>query len=382
MIKKIVIAPDSFKESVTAKEAAEAIERGFRSVYSDAIDVDLIPMADGGEGTTQSLADALKGEIHEKVVSGPLGTPVKAVFAVSGDKTTAVIEMAEASGLGLVPKEKRNPLLTTTYGTGELIKAALDLGVSKIILGIGGSATNDGGAGMIEALGGGLYEENGKKLSRGGAALKKLAQLDLTNMDPRLNGVEVIVACDVNNPLLGPDGASAVYGPQKGATDAMVAELDEALKHYNEVLVQVTGNDVKDVPGAGAAGGLGTGLMACLGARLERGVEIILNETRFRERISDASLVITGEGRMDGQTIHGKTPIGVAKAAKENNLPVIALCGTLGKGHEAVFEHGIDAVFSIVPGPCNVEEAIKNGSVYLESLAGNVAKLLKMGAVR
>ncbi|MFA9560576.1 glycerate kinase [Evansella sp. AB-rgal1] len=379
MKRKIIIAPDSFKECMTAQEAAKAIERGFRSVFQNEIDIELIPMADGGEGTTQSLGDALSGRFHKQVVTGPLGEPVEATFALSDDKTTAIIEMAEASGLALVPREKRNPLIATTYGTGELIRATLDHGVRKIIIGIGGSATNDGGAGMMEALGGVFSDSNGSWLPRGGGALKNLAQLDLSNLDPRLKEVEILVACDVDNPLLGKNGASTIYGPQKGATESMIEELDEALSQYNDVLVKVTGKNVKDVPGAGAAGGLGTGLMACLNATLEPGVDIVLKETNFRERAKDADLVITGEGRIDNQTIHGKTPIGVARAAKEMGVKVIALCGTLGKGYEVVHEHGIDAAFSIVQGPCELQEAIRNGSTYLELLARNVAMVWKLG---
>jgi glycerate kinase len=372
---KIVIAPDSFKESMTAKQAAEAIASGFREIYNDSIELDLIPMADGGEGTTQSLADALQGKIYEKTVTGPLGEQVNATYAISGDQSTAIIEMAEASGLALVPKEKRDPFITTTYGTGELIRIALDSGVSKIILGIGGSATNDGGAGMIEALGGTFYDENQEKLPRGGLALSDFAFADLTNLDSRLNDVEIVVACDVDNPLLGPNGASAVYGPQKGATKEMIRKLDLALANFHHVLKIATGKNVKEVPGAGAAGGLGAGLLF-LNAKLERGIEIVLKETNFMKRVADASIVITGEGKIDDQTIYGKTPIGVAKAAKQNGSKVIAICGTLGSGYEAVFDHGIDAAFSIVQGPVELEQALEKGPEYLEDTARNVANVL------
>jgi glycerate kinase len=374
---KIVIAPDSFKESMTAKQAAEAVARGFRKIYGDSIELDLIPMADGGEGTTQSLKDALDGQMYEKKVTGPLGNQITARYAISGDRSTAIIEMAEASGLALVPKEKRNPLFTTTYGTGELMKAALDQDVSKIILGIGGSATNDGGAGMIEALGGILYNHHHEKLARGGGALANLSSVDLTNLDPRLNELEILVACDVDNPLLGSNGASAVYGPQKGAIEEMVAQLDESLANFHDVFKKTTGKDVKDIPGAGAAGGLGAGLLF-LHATLERGIDIVLRETNFKKRIADASIVITGEGKIDGQTIYGKTPIGVANAAKQSGAKVIAICGTLGKGYKAVLDHGIDAAFSIAGGPCTLEEALSNGPEYLEDTARNVAQVLQM----
>lgn len=377
---KIVIAPDSFKESMTAKQAANAILSGFQKVYADSAVFDIIPMADGGEGTTQSLADALNGQMYEKVVTGPLGEDVTAAYAISSDQSTAIIEMAEASGLAHVPTDKRNPFITTTYGTGELILAALDAGAAKIILGIGGSATNDGGAGMIEALGGKFYSANHEKLDRGGEALIDLSYVNLVNLDQRLSQVEILVACDVDNPLLGSNGASAVYGPQKGATAEMVHRLDKALANYHDVLFQVTGKDVKHILGAGAAGGLGTGLLSCLNAKLERGIEIVLKETNFYDRVSDASTVITGEGKIDGQTIYGKTPIGVAKAAKQSGAHVIALCGTLGSGYEAVFDHGIDAAFSMTQGPGELKQSLKYGAAYLEDVSRNVAKVLQMGS--
>lgn len=377
-IKRIVIAPDSFKESMTAKQAAEEIAKGFRSVFHEPVELELIPMADGGEGTVQSLADALDGHIYKKMVTDPLGEPVEACYAISGDQSTAIIEMAEASGLELVPQEQRNPLITTTYGTGELIKDALDHGVEKVILGLGGSATNDGGAGVIEALGGVFYSQGCQRISRGGLELKHLNDIDLTNLDPRLDDVEIVVACDVDHPLLGPNGASAVFGPQKGANDQMVAELDDALRNYHEVIVKVTGRNVKDILGAGAAGGLGAGLLAFLNTTLKSGIDIVLHETNFYERAAGADLVITGEGKIDAQTIYGKTPIGVAKAAKRMGANVIAICGTLGEGYEEVYDHGIDAVFSILEKPENLAEALQHGPKYLQSLARNVAKVIEV----
>src|SRR5699024_8118620 len=374
--KHIVIAPDSFKESMTAKQAADSILEGFRNVFSGDVTFDLIPMADGGEGTTQSLADALEGKMYEKVVTGPLGDYITASYAISGDHQTAIIEMAEASGLAYVPRDKRNPLRTTTYGTGELIQAALDHGIKKIILCIGGSATNDGGAGMIEALGGVFYSKQQETIGWGGGALRQLQHIDLTNLDPRLKHVEFVVACDVDNPLLGPRGASAIFGPQKGADEDTVKILDDALRHYHDILYQVTGKDVKDIPGAGAAGGLGAGLLACLNTELKRGIDIVLQETNFYERVKGANIVITGEGKIDGQTIYGKTPIGVSRAAKRASANVIALCGTLGEGYEKVYEHGIDAVFSISEGPEDLDTALQNGPDYLKALARNIATLL------
>ncbi len=379
---KVVIAPDSFKECITAKEAAVAIKEGFKRGYgSGGIQFDHIPMADGGEGTTQSLVDALEGTIYTATVTGPGGREVTAEYGISGDGGTAILEMAEASGISLVAIGERNPLTATTYGTGELIKAALDHGVDKIILGIGGSATNDGGAGMIQALGGALLKVDATEVERGGQALVELDRMDLSGMDRRLEDVDVVVACDVNNPLTGPEGASAIYGPQKGATPEMVVELDGALAHFGNKLEEASGKTIVNVPGAGAAGGLGAGLLGSVGARLEKGVDIALKETRFRERVEDADLVITGEGKIDGQTIYGKTPIGVAKAAKESGTSVIALCGICGDGYEKVYEHGIDAVFSLVPGPMDVNDAIANGKTYLADVARNVGLVYGMGKI-
>ncbi|MGY4691249.1 glycerate kinase [Salibacterium sp. K-3] len=377
---KVVIAPDSFKESMTAMQAAEAVERGIRQVYGDRIETERIPMADGGEGTTRSMADALQGKMIEKDVTGPAGNPVRAEFAVLGDGQTAVIEMAEASGIALVPKEKRNPLTATSYGTGELIKAALDEGVGKIILGIGGSATNDGGAGMFQALGGQLLDASGRALSEGGAALSDLSRIDLSGLDSRLAHTDIRTACDVTNPLTGANGASAVYGPQKGADREMIDVLDKALAHYASIIEAQLGIHVESLPGAGAAGGMGAGLKAFMNAVLEPGIDIVLNETRFAERMQDADLVITGEGKLDHQTVFGKTPVGVAEAARAvKKVPVLAFCGQLGEGYEAVFSRGITAAFSLMPGPGTVEAAMKNGETYIEHLARNTAAVWKAG---
>lgn len=376
--KKFIIAPDSFKESMTAKQASHAIERGFRSIFQDSIDLELIPMADGGEGTTQALINELNSELYQKIVTDPLGGSIKATYAISEDRSTAVIEMAESSGLMLIPVENRNPMITTSYGTGELIKAALDHGVAKVILGIGGSATNDGGAGMIKALGGVFYSQNKQKIDRGGQGLINLNDIDISNIDTRLKEVEIIVACDVNNPLLGSNGASVTYGPQKGANDKMIADLDEALHNFNHVVTNVTGKDVKNIPGAGAAGGLGASLLAFLNAKLKTGIEVVLNETNFHKKVMNANLVITGEGKIDGQTTYGKTPIGVAKASKQAGVNVIAFCGSLGNEYEKIYEHGINAVFSIVKGPEKLEDSLLKGPQYLESLAANVAEVISL----
>ena len=374
---KIVIAPDSFKESLSAMQVATAIEQGFREIYPDAQYVKL-PMADGGEGTVESMVEATEGHYHFIDVTGPLGTPVQARWGMLGDGKTAVIEMAAASGLHHVPPEHRNPLLTTSYGTGELILAALDRGVEHIILGIGGSATNDGGAGMLQALGIDLLDENGDALPEGGGALSKLATIDTSHADPRLKTVSITVACDVNNPLCGPTGASAIFGPQKGATEAMVAALDGALAVYGKRLQEFTGREGMNAPGAGAAGGMGAALLGLLGADLKPGVEIVINALQLERLVADASLVITGEGRLDSQSICGKTPIGVARCAKRYQKPVIALAGGLTQDHQIVHEHGLDAVFSVLTRIATLPEALEDAEYNLRISARNIASVWKL----
>ncbi|WP_350306235.1 glycerate kinase [Photorhabdus viridis] len=374
---KIVIAPDSFKESLGALLVAEAIEQGFREIYPRAEYIKL-PMADGGEGTVESMVAATDGQIIHLPVTGPLNQPVDSFFGVLGDGKTAVIEMAAASGLHLVSMEKRNPLITTTYGTGELMLAALDKGVSKIILGIGGSATNDGGAGMMQALGARLLDDCGEELRAGGAALSQLAEIDLSGLDSRLSQIEIIVACDVSNPLCGEFGASAIFGPQKGATPEMVKELDAALRHYGEKIEFLTKVKIMDVPGTGAAGGMGASLLGWLKAKLQPGIDIVISTLELEKVVQDADLVITGEGRMDSQTIYGKTPIGVARIAKKHAIPTIALVGGMSQDYNVVHEHGLDAVFSIVPGVCSLSDALACGHQNLRVTARNVAAVWKM----
>ncbi|MFV9510628.1 glycerate kinase [Tepidibacillus sp. LV47] len=369
---KIVIAPDSFKESLTALQVANAIEEGFKEVLKDAEYIK-IPMADGGEGTVQSLVDATNGKVIKKEVIGPLGKPVEAFFGILGNGKTAVIEMAAASGLHLVPPEERNPLTTTTWGTGELILAALDYGVDHIIIGIGGSATNDGGAGMAQALGAKLLNQEGKQIGYGGGSLYQIATIDITEMDTRLQNVKIEVACDVNNPLVGPTGASAIYGPQKGATPEMVQFLDQNLNHYADIIKRDLNKNVKEIPGAGAAGGLGAGLLAFLSAELKRGVDIVISATNLEQHMQGASLVITGEGKIDSQTVNGKTPIGVAKIAKKYHIPVIAIAGNIARDSKIVYEHGIDAVFSIVPRVTSLQDAMENAEEYVRQTARNIA---------
>ncbi|WP_421535569.1 glycerate kinase [Priestia sp. D3YE.R1] len=374
---KIVIAPDSFKESLTALRVCEAVEKGIKIHFPNA-EISKVPMADGGEGTVQSLVDATDGEVIQARVTGPLGKEVKAFYGILGDGKTAVIEMAAASGLHHVPVDKRNPLVTTTRGTGELILKALDHKVKHIIIGIGGSATNDGGAGMAKALGAKLLNTNGAEIKEGGGSLNQLAAIDLTNFDSRLAEVKVEVACDVDNPLTGATGASAVFGPQKGATPDMVKQLDRNLAHYAAVIEKEMDIHIQNVPGAGAAGGLGGGLLAFLSAELKPGVDIVIEATQLESYIKNADLVITGEGRIDGQTIYGKTPIGVAKTAKKHSVPVIAIAGSIGVGSEAVYEHGINALFSIVPGIVSLSEALEKASENVERTAGSLASIMRL----
>lgn len=369
---KIVIAPDSYKESLTAMDVAIAIEKGFKQVLPDAHYVKL-PMADGGEGTVQSLVDATGGAIIEHTVTGPLGQPVGGFFGLLGEGKTAVIEMAAASGLHLVTPEQRNPLITTTFGTGELIKAALDHGVEHIIVGIGGSATNDGGIGMAQALGIKLLDAQGNALGYGGGELAKLATIDYSQLDPRLAQVRLEVACDVDNPLCGTKGASAVFGPQKGATPEMVTILDENLAHYAAIIKQQLGADVRDMAGAGAAGGMGAALLGLLNAELRPGIEIVMDAVHLDEIVADADLVITGEGRIDSQTIHGKTPIGVARTAKKHGLPVIGIAGCLSADCGMVHEHGLDAVFAVVNRSVDLPTALAEAAENVELTARNVA---------
>lgn len=378
---KIVIAPDSFKESMTAKEVCGAVESGFKKILPAATYVHL-PIADGGEGTVESIVEATGGNIVVLEVSGPMGEKVPAFYGITGDKKTAVIEMAAASGLHLVPRDERNPLVASTSGTGELIKDALNHGVERIVLGLGGSATNDGGAGMAQALGAKLLDHNGEELPQGGGVLGALQTIDVSSLDSRLSSVKIEAACDVTNPLTGPTGASAVFGPQKGATPGMVTELDDCLKHYADTIEKELGISVNELAGAGAAGGLGAGIVAFLQAELVSGIDLVLDVIQFEDQVRDADLVITGEGRIDYQTVHGKAPVGVSSRTKRAGQAfVIGIAGSLGDGAEAVYDHGIDALFSIVNGVATLEEALSNGKENVERTAENIARLLKVKTV-
>ena len=375
---KIVIAPDSYKESLSALEVASAIEAGFRDIFPDACYVKL-PVADGGEGTVEAMVAATQGSIVRLAVTGPLGAEVDAFYGLSGDEHTAFIEMAAASGLELVPAAQRDPLITTSYGTGELIKNALDRGVEHFIIGIGGSATNDGGAGMMQALGARLLDKQGEQIGFGGGTLPELDRIDISNLDHRIAQCRFEVACDVTNPLTGDQGASAIFGPQKGATPELVQQLDRALAHYAEIIHRDLDIDVLHIPGGGAAGGMGAALHAFCQAELRRGIEIVTEALGLAEQVKDATLVITGEGRIDSQTINGKVPIGVAKVAKRFNKPVIGIAGSLTADVGVVHQHGVDAVFSVLYSICSLEEALGNAGQNVRMTARNIAASLKIG---
>jgi len=354
---KIVVAPDSFKGSLSAKEVADAVESGIRRYWPD-IQIVKLPMADGGEGTLETILDCLGGSEKSVEVSGPLGQPVKARFGILEEDRTALIEIAAASGLTLVAPAERNPLLTSTYGAGELIRAALDEGCRRFIIGIGGSATNDGGAGMAQALGVRLLDESSREIAKGGGALGNLARIDMGGLDPRVRASVFRVASDVTNPLCGENGASRVFGPQKGATPEMVGILDVNLKRLAAVIKRDLGPDLENYPGAGAAGGLGAGLIAFCNAEISKGVELIVEITRLKQKMAGAALVITGEGQMDGQSSRGKTPYGVAMAAKGMGIPAAALVGSIGKGAEEMYQFGIRTIIPIVKGPQSLEECV------------------------
>lgn len=371
---KIVIASNSFKGSLTAKEVCEAIETGILQYMKDA-EIVKVPMADGGEGLVETIVDAADGKLQYLTVMGPMGDPVEACYGILGDKRTAVIEMASASGLPLVSPEKLDPLLATTYGTGELIKSALDKGCRNFYIGIGGSATNDGGVGMAQALGIKFLDRDGGEIGPGGGSLDRLAKIDASHLDQRIRESIFQAACDVTNPLCGKNGASLVFGPQKGASPEMAIKLDNNLFHLAEIINRDLDKEVMNVPGAGAGGGMSAGLMAFCGAGLKRGIDLVIEITRLKQKIQGASLVITGEGRMDRQTSQGKTPYGVARLAKELGIPAVAIVGSIGDGMEEMFNHGIQTVFSIVNRPGqSLEECMKNAAHLVADTANRLIR--------
>ena len=378
---KIIIAPDSFKDSLSAAGVAQAIVEGLAQVWPDAQMIQC-PMADGGEGTVDAVLAACHGELRRQTVRGPLGAPVQARWGWLADSHTAIIEMAEASGLQLLPPDQRDACRTTTFGTGELIRAALETGARRIILAIGGSATNDGGAGAMQALGVQMFDADDQPLPPGGLALAQLARISLDSLDPRVGEVRFEIAADVNNPLCGPHGASAIFGPQKGASPQQVQQLDAALGHFADHCARVLPTDVRDEPGSGAAGGLGFAAKAFLGAQFRAGVEVVAELVGLDEAIRGADLVITGEGRFDAQTLRGKTPFGVARIARQHGVPVIVIAGTLGEGYEQMYSHGVDAAFALPSGPISLEQACSEAPRLLRERAADIARVWRVAAGR
>ena len=377
---RICVAPDSFKESLTAIDAAAAIADGARRACPDC-EIVSVPMADGGEGTVAAMVHAAGGRIVKATVTGPLGAPVQAEYGLLADGT-AVIEMASASGLHLVPPGRRNPMLTTTYGTGELIKAALDAGARRLVIGIGGSASVDGGVGMAQALGGRFLDANDREIPRGGGGLAAVERIDLSPLDPRIGEAEILVACDVDNPLTGPQGAAPVYGPQKGATPAMVEQLSGSLARLARIIRRDVGVDIEHVPGGGAAGGLGGGLIAFLKATLRPGVQIVIDTVRLEEQMAGCDLAITGEGKIDQQTLRGKVPAGVAGVARKLGVPVIALAGCIGGERGGLNDAGIGAFLSIIDCPMSLADAMRRASELLSAAAEQAVRAFMLGHTR
>ncbi|MFJ4067791.1 glycerate kinase [Pseudomonas sp. NPDC089996] len=371
---KIVIAPDSFKDSLDAAGVARAIALGLGEALPGAELVEC-PMADGGEGTLEAIVAASHGELRRLTVRGPLGRRVEAGWGWLAETRTAVIEMAQASGIQLLPSGQRDACRSSTWGTGELFAAALAAGAQRIVLAIGGSATNDGGSGMLRALGLRLLDADGQALEEGGLALARLARIDASDLDPRLAEVQVEVAADVDNPLCGANGASAIFGPQKGANPEQVQALDQALGHFADHCAQLLGEDVRDFPGCGAAGGMGFAAKAFMGARFRPGVEVVAELAGLDALVQGADLVITGEGRFDAQTLRGKTPMGVARVAKRHGVPVVVLAGTLGEGYQQLYAHGIDAAFALGNGPMTLEQACANAAQLLQDRACDIARV-------
>ena len=358
-IKKILISPQEFKESLTGLEVAKAIQLGINNIDSD-IDTILVPVADGGDGTLQTMVDVTGGEIIKETVSDPLGRKISSEWGKLGDDNSAVIEMAKASGLALLKENEKSALRTSTYGTGELFKKALDNGISNFIVGIGGSATNDGGAGFVSALGAKLLDNNNNLVEPCGENLNKIKKIDMADFDQRIKNVTVRVACDVTNPLCGNEGASSIFGPQKGASPSEVSFLDGNLAHWAQLIKDQIGQDIMDIPGSGAAGGLGAGLMAFTNAELSVGADIVLDSLDYEKQLSGVDLVIVGEGRTDKSTQFNKSPVAVAMRAKKLGIPVICLSGSIGEGYEDSRELGISSFFSIVTGPTDLQFAIDN----------------------
>jgi glycerate kinase len=378
MALRIVVSPQAFKHSIGAREAALAIQRGILQAAPDAETI-LIPVADGGDGTLAALIDTTGGSYREATVTGPLGEPLAARWGVMGDGETAVIEMALASGLALIPDDRRDPLRATTRGTGELMLAALDDGYRRIIVGLGGSATNDGGAGMASALGARFLDSQDGQLPAGGAALENLTNVDALALHPALSATTVVGATDVTNPLCGDTGASAIFGPQKGATPEMVSQLDRCLANLASVIRSDLGVDVLNTPGSGAAGGLGAGLIAFAGAELRSGIDMVCDVLDFDRNVRGADLVITGEGRADRSTAFDKAPVGIARRARQFGVPTVLVAGSLGPGYETLYQHGIDAIVPIAEEPADLASSLRRGSELLERAAERAVRLYTLG---
>ncbi|ENU07808.1 glycerate kinase [Acinetobacter calcoaceticus] len=373
---KVVIAPDSFKDSLSALGVAQAIAQAWQEVFPEAETI-LCPMADGGEGTLEAVLEVCKGEWREKTVIGPLGKPVQAKWGWLETQKIAMIEMAQASGIQLVPPSERDACQSTTFGTGQLILDALEAGAKDIILTVGGSVTNDGGTGLLTALGARLLDSNQHVLPYGGLALSNLSKIDLTHFDPRIQQTRFLLAADVTNPLCGPNGASYIFGPQKGATSAQVQLLDQALAHFADVSAQLLGFDKRDEAGSGAAGGLGFAAKSYLNAEFKAGVEVVAELNQLAHKISSADWVITGEGKFDRQTLNGKTVFGVSRVAKMKNVPVIVIAGTLGEGYQALYEHGVTAAFSLTNGPITLEQACEAAAELIFERTIDIARLIQ-----
>jgi glycerate 2-kinase len=374
----ILICPDSFKECLSAGLAAEHISKGIQRASCEA-EIKIIPLADGGEGTVDALIQATGGKTMERNVHDPLGREMKSFFGILGDNSTAVIEMAAASGIGLLKVAERNPWITCSFGTGELISCALDEGCKTIILGAGGSATNDGGMGALRALGVGFFDRDGRELARGGGSLCELDHIDISRLDSRMGGCTIYVACDVSNTLTGESGASKVYGPQKGADERMAGQLDRNLRHYAAVIKRDLGRDIEFIPGSGAAGGLGGGMMVFQGAAIRPGFEIVCEFSDLERWIQWADLIITGEGKIDYQTQYGKTPMGVLSRSVTCGKPVIAFVGSLGRGHEILYEKGLLCAVPVADKPMSLEESIRDAGILLEAAAERTFRLLQQG---
>jgi len=367
----ILVAPDSFKDSLSASEVSRIISEAISDVIPSA-SIRKIPISDGGEGLLEALLTPLQGTLVSVSVKDPLHRTIEASYGLVDQGKTAIIEMATASGLELLSIEERNPLITSTYGTGELIKNALDKGCTKIIIGLGGSATNDGGIGMIKALGGLFLDQYNQEIPDGGAALSTLHSIDLSGLDKRLQQVAIVCACDVDNPLTGPSGASYVYAKQKGASDNMLAVLDSNLSNYATVIKATLNKDLEHISGTGAAGGTAMGLLAFLDATLTPGIALITELLNLEKHIKEAQLVVTGEGKIDIQTLHGKTIMGIASLAKKHSIPVLVFTGSIGHGISEIYDQGVTAIFSIVSEPMSLETAIKNASELLKTSVTNV----------